>query len=259
MEGVSGIVSYEQADPSKSEYETGKRWFMSDLNAVINGLRAGGADGIYVYDEHFYGRNIDISQLDDKNVYLYLGKPPYTKDWAGGLDGSFSGLVLLGFHSKRGTDGALLNHSYEPDIKDIRINGTSVGEIGVEAAIAGDFGVGLALIAADSEGVREAKELLGDVRSVAVKRSLSAEGAECYPIGFTYDRIFEAAKAAAESGSCAGAYSCGPRVVLEVDFFDTPFADKYRSVYGEAVFHGKTVLECWSEYRKNKEEAEKLL
>ena len=38
IEGVSGVVSYEQAEPGKSEFEFGKRMFMSDLMAVIEPL-----------------------------------------------------------------------------------------------------------------------------------------------------------------------------------------------------------------------------
>ena len=41
------------------------------------------------------------------------------------MDESFLGLILLGFHSKRGT-GELLHHSYEPDIKDLILNNASV-------------------------------------------------------------------------------------------------------------------------------------
>jgi D-amino peptidase len=61
------------------------------------------------------------------------------------LDASFTGLILLGFHSKRNT-GELLHHSYEPDIKDLILNGISVGEIGIETAIAGDWNVPLVMI-----------------------------------------------------------------------------------------------------------------
>ncbi len=137
IEGVTGVVSYEQAEPCKSEYVFGQKMFMSDLIACIKGLLSGEADEIVVYDEHYYGRNIDLSAIPE-NVKTICGKPPYHPDWAGGLDETFTGVILLGFHSKFGTPGGLLPHSYELDIKDITINGLSVGEIGIEAAIAGD-------------------------------------------------------------------------------------------------------------------------
>jgi D-amino peptidase len=57
--------------------------FMSDLLALIEGLNQGGADEIIVYDEHYYGRNIDMDALPE-NVTAICGKPPYKADWAGG-------------------------------------------------------------------------------------------------------------------------------------------------------------------------------
>ena len=44
IEGVSGVVSYEQAEPGKPEYDLGLRMFKSDLCACIDGLLQGGAD-----------------------------------------------------------------------------------------------------------------------------------------------------------------------------------------------------------------------
>ena len=58
LEGASGIVSYVQAEPWQAEYQDGRRYFMSDLLALLKGLDDGGADVIQVYDEHCYGRNI---------------------------------------------------------------------------------------------------------------------------------------------------------------------------------------------------------
>jgi len=87
IEGVSGVVSYEQAEPGNPEFEFGKRMFMSDLLALIDGLNQGGADEIWGYDEHYYGRNIDIDRLP-KNVTSICGKPPYRLNWAGKLDDS---------------------------------------------------------------------------------------------------------------------------------------------------------------------------
>ncbi|HWR22543.1 MAG TPA: M55 family metallopeptidase [Feifaniaceae bacterium] len=258
MEGASGIVSYEQAEPGKSEYEEGRGYFMSDLLALIEGLQLGGADEIHVYDEHYYGRNIDLSALP-QGVVAYCGKPPYRADWAGGLNESFSGFILLGLHSKRGTEGALLNHTYEPDLRDIRINGRSVGEIGVEAAIAGDCGVPFQLIVGDSEGVKEARSLVAGVHGVIVKESHSEYGALCYPLEVTRARIREAAADIVRRPPSAAPFKIRGPVTLEPVFFDTQFARKYREEYGSAVLEGDSVLACWAEYLARKRTVQALI
>ena len=167
LEGASGIVSYVQAEPWQAEYQDGRRYFMSDLLALLKGLDDGGADVIQVYDEHCYGRNILLDQIPDTyraDISFFCGKPDYTQSWAGGLDRETTGLILLGFHSKAGTHAsereALLHHSYDKNISDIRINGRSVGEIGMEAAIAGCFQVPLLLFTGDSAGAEEAQSTL---------------------------------------------------------------------------------------------------
>ena len=90
IEGVSGVVSYEQAEPGKPEYDFGLRMFKSDLCACIDGLLEGGADEVVIYDEHYDGRNIDPTWLPER-VSFISGKPPYRADWAGGLDASYAG------------------------------------------------------------------------------------------------------------------------------------------------------------------------
>ncbi len=259
IEGVSGVVSYEQAEPGKSEFAFGRRMFMSDLLALIEGLNQGGADEIIIYDEHYYGRNIDIDLLPE-NVSAICGKPPYRADWAGGVDETFAGLILLGFHSKRNT-GELLHHSYEPDIKDLILNGVSVGEIGIETAIAGDYGVPLVMITADSAGVTEAQELVTGVVGVSVKESLWHSGGVCYSAQRTARIIREAASILVNNPPQVKAW----KVIepeLEVIFNPGDYHDKFQELYGcegSIKLKGSTVTECWAQYWQMKLTTQKAM
>lgn len=258
IEGVSGVVSYDQAEPGKSEYPFGLRMFQSDLCACIDGLSQGGASEIVIYDEHYYGRNIDPAWLP-AHVSFIAGKPPYRADWAGGLDDSFAGLILVGFHSKYGTPGGLLHHSYELDIRDLRLNGVSVGEIGMETAIAGDYGVPLVLVTADSAGCAEAQALVPGVKTVAVKESLGQTGGRCLPLATTAARICEAARQAATCPPPTRPWKVGPGVTLEVSFNSGPYADSVRRLYstdlnadGALVLRGDTATAVWADYWQRK-------
>ncbi len=253
IEGISGIVSYDQATPGTEEYPEGRELFMGDLLALIKGLNDGGADEIYLYDEHCEGRNIQIDRLP-ANVFTYAGKPPYTPTWAGGLDKSFTGLILLGFHSKADSGQNLLNHSYESDIRNIDINGLSVGEIGNETAIAGETGVPLLMVTGDSEGIKEAERLVPGVRGVVVKESCSEFGGMCYPTVLTHKWIYEEARRLVSSTDLPAPFMISGPVVMNIQFYETEFAAKYKARYGEAVFQGETVLSCWASYLKNKQD-----
>ena len=258
MEGVTGVVSYAQAEPGGAEYAFGLRMFMADLMAAVEGLLDGGADEVVVYDEHYFGRNVDLGVLPSR-ASVICGKPTYRPDWAGGLDGSCAGLVLLGFHSKRGTPGGLLNHTYEPDIRALGLNGVDVGEIGVEAAVAGDYGVPLVLITGDSAGVEEAQTLVPGVRGVVVKESLGETGGRCYPVSLTSSAIRAACRQVAASPPPVQPYHLDGEVSLEVTLNDGPYLDAVRQAFGGSllgerslVLTGETATAVWADYWQKK-------
>jgi len=254
MEGVSGIVSYRQAEPGSSEYAFGQRMFMADLLAGAKGLHEGGADEVVIYDEHYYGRNIDVDALPPY-VTAICGKPPYRSDWAGGLDKSFAGMVLLGLHSKSDTPGGLLPHSYELEIADLRLNGVSVGEIGMEAAIAGDCGVPTVLIAGDSAGVAEACHLLPGIATATVKDSLGESGACCYPLSVTTERIFRAAAQVARQTPDVKPYRVGRKVTLDVRLRPGPYLQSVKDLLAGEMsapdtlsIAGTSATDVWAGY-----------
>jgi len=253
IEGVSGVVSYEQAEPGKPEYAFGVRMFMADLLALLEGLKAGGADEVVIYDEHYYGRNIDMDALP-AYASAICGKPPYRADWAGGLDASFVGVILLGFHSKFGTPNGLLHHSYELDIRDLRVNGTSVGEIGMEAAVAGDFGVPLVMMAGDSAGVAEAQALLPGTVGAVVKESICEWGGQCYALSVTTERIRAAAQSVVENPPPVEPWT-HKGVTLEVELNDGEYLNSVRRhLFAEMaddrtlVIKADTATAAWAAY-----------
>lgn len=262
MEGVSGVVSYEQAEPGKSEYDFGQRMFMSDLLALLKGLNEGGADEIVIYDEHYYGRNIQLEQMPD-NVSAICGKPPYRADWAGGLDKSFTGMILLGFHSKFGTPEGLLPHSYELDIRDLQMNDVSVGEIGMEAAIAGDFNVPVILITGDSAGVAEAKSLFPRIAEVVVKESICQSGGLCYSLSVTDKWIRSKAKEIVKKPPDVRPYKVKAEVVLGIQLNNGQYLNTVRKLCGNKmsdnnalIVKGKTATDVWAQYWRIKLKAQ---
>jgi len=258
IEGVSGVVSYEQAEPGKAEYELGRQLLKADLLACVDGLFAGGASEVVIYDEHYYGRNIDPAWLP-ANVSVICGKPPYRADWAGGLDASFAGVVLLGFHSMFGTPGGLLTHTYELDIRQLRLNGVAVGEIGIEAAIAGDCGVPLVLVTADSAGAAEAEALVPGVRTAVVKDAINDHGARCFPLVETTERIRSLALLSVREPPDAVPYQVASPATLEVELNDGAYLDAFRArntadMKGAnvAVIRGPTATAVWADYWQRK-------
>jgi D-amino peptidase len=254
MEGVSGVVHGQQVDPNGCDYAFGLAMFKADLLACIEGLLEGGADHVVIYDEHYYGRNIDPAWLP-KGVSVICGKPPYRADWAGGLDRNCAGVIMLGFHAKEGTPDALLAHTYEPDIKGLILNGQSVGEIGMEAAIAGDWNVPLLMLTADSEGVAECNAMGLGTLGVSVKQSMGTNAAEVYALSHSTQLIREAAIKAASGKVDARPFCVGKQVELEVHLYDNAYSQAVQELVpndmkSETIVHlkGSSATAVWADY-----------
>jgi len=254
MEGVSGIIDHNQSVPGTAQYPEARESFMSELTALVGGLLSGGAGHIVIYDQHHWGRNIDPSRLP-KGVRVISGKPPYRPDWPGGLDPSFTGVILHGFHSKQGTRRGLLNHSYEPDIADLDLNGVSVGEIGIEASIAGDFSVPAIMIIGDSAAVAEAHTLLPGIVCVSVKESISAAAGVCYPLSENVEKVRTAADQLVRRPPAIEPYSPGSDVRLRITLNDGPYLAAVRRLFfglmsadNVLLLKGNSTIVAWSEY-----------
>jgi D-amino peptidase len=90
-------------------------------------------------------------------------------------------LLMVGYHSMAETAGGLLPHTYTLDMKELRLNGVLMGEIGLEAALAGSVGVPLVMVSGDDMAMKEAEALLGDFEGASVKYAVSESGALCLP------------------------------------------------------------------------------
>ncbi len=226
---------------------------MNDLNAVIAGLKRTEDPEIWVYDMHWDGRNIVLEEIDP-DVRVISGKPIYTADSAGGLDETFAGLILLGYHAMASCLDEVLAHTDAPSHKHIYLNGVEVGEIGIEAGIAGDFGVPVVLVVGDSGGTAEAAKLLDGVVTATVKESLGPTAAICYPPQKTAVLVADAAEQAAQEASQIEPYIVSAPVKMEIVFADDGFTERVRANIGNrftsttrAVIETDTVTEAWRE------------
>lgn len=254
MEGLTGVVDMNQVVPGASEYGFGKEMLMHDLNAVLSGLLQSEGDEAYLYDIHFYGRNVVFDRLDSR-IKVICGKPHYTPQNGAYVDDSFDGVILLGLHAKAETPGALLHHNYEHDIRTIHVNGLCVGEIGLEALMAGESGVPIVLVTADSEGCRETEALLSGTLTVAVKESLGDAAALCYAPAATGPLLEKAAAACAQIAPELRPFVVPGPIELAMTFKQGPLLEKLRGrlcaymvAQDRFVIRGSTVIEAWEKY-----------
>lgn len=213
MEGVNGVVTYDRhADPDGSMYPEARRTLMRELTAAVEGALAAGATEVLIYDMHVQGLNVVPSELP-ACARAILGKPIDTR-----LDSSFDAMFMIGYHAMAGTAGALLPHSYALDIEGIWLNGTPVGEIGMEAALAGVLGVPLVMVSGDSVGMEEALALLPGIQTAVVKWPVDSFSAICLPTVESEAIIREKAEIAVRRREAVGPYRPIPPFEIRIRF-----------------------------------------
>ena len=244
IEGVSAVTSFEIAE--KSEF--GREMLMSDLTSVLRGIEDAGCEAI-VYDMHTDGRNVDISKI---NCPAVLGKPILPELWRGVGD-EIDGLFMVGLHTMQNVPGACLAHSYLREYDEIYINGVLVGEIGVEAALAGERNIPLVFVSGDDLGCLEAEKLADGVVTAAVKKSLTENSALCLPISESQKLLYEKALLAAKADVKPVKFT--PPYEIKIKFSQCYYLNKMKKIHPEifisddtVLMKGNNLLKTWSEY-----------
>ncbi|MDH7571387.1 MAG: M55 family metallopeptidase [Armatimonadota bacterium] len=183
MEGVSGLFTREQvwfweAGVRPEVAEEGRQLLVADINSAVAAALRAGAEHVFVCDTHHGGGNIRLPEMlaDPRVTYHVKSRAPVPGGmrWMPDLEHA-DGLMLMGHHAKAGTEGAFLPHTWTLEWADFRINGESVGEMGIEACFAGHWGVPTLLAHGDTACAREAAAFFPGVVTAAVKEAIDPE------------------------------------------------------------------------------------
>jgi len=165
MEGTAGILNFDDyCVPGNRYYERGVELATLEVNAAIEGALEAGATEILVADGHGYG-GINPALLHPE-ARLLAGRPI---DYPFGCNDSFDAAMIIGQHAKSNTDGGHLSHTGWFDQEDLTINGISLGEMGENFLFVAYFGVPTVMVSGDHAAMEEAKVLVPEIETAAVK------------------------------------------------------------------------------------------
>ena len=197
MEGATGIVHREQLVPGGEDYERGRKLLMGDVNAAIEGARAGGATEVLVNDAHGTMRNLLIEDLAEGAELIsgpWTNKPLCQSEL---IDDTYDLGFFVGYHSRADTPGGLLAHTWVGKIlHGVIVNGRVIGETAINAGVLGCFGVPVGLVTGGTDLVDEAKQFLPEAIAVSVKQPLGFSGARLKPPRVTQPAIRAASEQA---------------------------------------------------------------
>jgi D-amino peptidase len=224
MEGIAGVVHLQQVIRGMPEYERSCRLMTAETNAAIAGARRAGATRFLVNDSHGDMRNFVLEDLDPGAEVISGADKPLSM--GAGLDPTFEVAFFVGYHASVGTGGAIMDHTYGGrTIYAIRINGRPQSEAGLNAALAGTFGVRTALVTGDRATVDEASQELPGIEGVVVKEALGRQAARSLHPAEAGRRIEAGAYRAYAQRSDRPLHQPKGPFVLEIDWMNASMAD----------------------------------
>ncbi|MEV6722056.1 M55 family metallopeptidase [Streptomyces xanthochromogenes] len=224
MEGISGIVHPAETNPDCYDYQQGRALMTAEANAVIAGvLDAEPAAEVWVADAHGPFRNLLPEDLD-RRARLIRGKPR-PLGMLGGLDEHTDAVMLIGYHARAGGGPAVLAHTMSDAILDVRVGGRSLGEIGLNAAMAGHLGVPVVLLSGDDTACAELTDLAPSAVTVAVKQALGQTAAVAVHPEEARERLRTAAAKAIEQRALVAPFALTGPLEVEIDLYGPHMVD----------------------------------
>jgi D-amino peptidase len=217
MEGIVGVVTNEQLGPQGFEYNRFREFMTAEVSAAIQAAFDAGATEIVVSDSHGNGQNLLIEKLP-KNVTVVRSWPRPLMMMQG-IDDTFDGAIFIGYHtSTNNTEGVRAHTISSARLADVRLNGVSMPEAGINAAIAGHFNVPVIMVSGDDAVVKEVTQLLGDIEGAVVKWAYGFHSARTLTPEAAYEVIREKVKRAMSRIKDFKPYKIKEPVQLEVRF-----------------------------------------
>jgi D-amino peptidase len=227
MEGVAGVVDWEQCRPTGGPaYALGCALLQDEVNAAIEGAIAGGATDIVLNDSHGRMANLDPRLIAGNAAYISgRHKPRYMMQ---GLDESFDAVFFVGYHGSISGQPSALSHTYNPEVfAAARVNGTEVGESGINALVAEHYGVPIAFVSGDQVTRDETAPFAKGAVNVTTKESITRFSATNLHPAESCQRIRTGAKEAVRRVAAGSVPTPGITrpATLELDFQTADMAE----------------------------------
>jgi D-amino peptidase len=239
MEGVSGIVVWEQVNGGAPMYEEGRRLYTEEINAAVRGARAAGATEIVVVDCHGAGGGWTFNSLIPEALdpgcdwVAHHAWSRYTELLEKGCDAC----LLVGMHARAGTPDGVLCHTISTTTwRNLYFNDVLVGESGINAALCGHYGVPVLLTTGDEATCREVSDLLGPgLTTVAVKRGLTRYSARQIPPVRARAMIEDGARLSLKNLKAVKPYVPAKPCTITIDLGTVDSAEQFRGRHGVQI------------------------
>jgi D-amino peptidase len=258
MEGVSGIVVWQQVTGGDPMFEECRRLYTEEINAAVRGAKAAGATEIVAVDCHgasggwtFNSFAPELLHPDCEWVAHHTWSR-YTELLEKGCDAA----LMVGMHARAGTPDGVLCHTISTVTwRNLWFNDDLVGELGINAALCGHYGCPVALVTGDEAVCREGREILGEGPVyVAVKKGLTRFSARQIPPVRARQMIEAGAKEALQNLARATVYTPAKPTTITIEVETVDKVGQFRGRAGVEVIaplkvqsKGKDWMTAWDQ------------
>ncbi len=223
MEGITGVVLDKQTGHEGPDYQVFRTQTIAEVNEAIGAAFEAGATEVVVVDSHGDGINLEPDKLDRRAV-LITGAPK-PAGMMQGLDDSFAAVIFVGYHARGSTPNGVLAHTYSLAPKVVRLNGREVGEYGLNAALAGYFGVPVVFISGDTATAEQARAFIPGIETLVVKEAFGRTAARTITFENAREGIAAGVKSALARRLQIRPVQLSRPITLEIELADTTQAD----------------------------------
>jgi D-amino peptidase len=246
MEGVAGITRWEQVSAGDSGYKEGRLLYTEEINAAVRGAFDGGATEVVVMDCHGAGNGWSFNSLVPERLderCEWVVQTDWT-EYTGFLEEGCDAALFVAMHAMAGTTDGVMSHTVSgTDWRNLRFNGTLVGETGINAALCGMWNCPVLLVTGDDATCREATALLGDgLTTVRVKTGLGRFSARHVPPQRARILIEAGAKKALRDIKAVAPYRLESPCTIEVELASSDLTTRYKNRAGIELKDSRTIV-----------------
>jgi D-amino peptidase len=217
FEGLAGITNWRETDPDNEL----KQLATEQINAFLKGVFFSEPQAeVHIADSHAFGCNLLWTELIG-NTHLIKGYPRayYMME---GIDASFDGFVLFGYHAPIGNSGNM-DHTYSAStIHQIRVNGREVDEATINMLVASHYQVPLQCVFCDNEAANWLKTNISDtIQTIVSKSAISRYAAKMEPYRKVMENLYQAGKEVFQNKGFL--HPLQEQYEMEIDFIGSHF------------------------------------
>lgn len=239
IEGICGVVNSDSTGAGGKTYDDARRQMTAEVNAAVEGAFAAGATEVIVNDSHGGMNNIIPRDIHpEAKVILGTPKPMMMME---GISSDCDAAMFVGYHARMHAHGILSHTISGAVVSSVWINGVLCGETGINAGLAGHFGVPVVFVSGDKHATEEAQAILGPIDVAAVKEAVTRYSAKNLHPAKAVELIRQQAENALKRRAETKPLIFGTPVTMRLEFLNAGMADAANFLPYSVRVDGRTV------------------